>query len=62
MVELRENKGGILLEKDSALSRFKSSNQGVKRIKKIGDVLSIIVVAGCCYEIYVSATVSKQDS
>ncbi|XP_074316872.1 succinate dehydrogenase subunit 7A, mitochondrial-like [Silene latifolia] len=45
-----------LLEKDPALSKFKSHKQSVKRIKRFGDVLTIIVVAGCCYEIYVKAT------
>ncbi|CAO2826703.1 unnamed protein product [Amaranthus hypochondriacus] len=45
-----------LLEKDSALSRFKSYKQGAKRIRRVGDVLTVIVVAGCCYEIYVRAT------
>lgn len=35
-----------LLEKDSALSQFKSFKQGAKRIKRVGDVLTVIVVAG----------------
>lgn len=35
-----------LLEKDSALSRFKSYKQGAKRIRRVGDVLTVIVVAG----------------
>ncbi|XP_057517845.1 succinate dehydrogenase subunit 7A, mitochondrial-like [Amaranthus tricolor] len=45
-----------LLEKDSTLSQFKSYKQGAKRIKRVGDVLTVIVVAGCCYEIYVRAS------
>ncbi|KNA02973.1 hypothetical protein SOVF_213520, partial [Spinacia oleracea] len=55
-----------LLEKDAALNRFKSSTQSVKQIKKVGNVLKIIVVAGCCYEIFVRFTVrgeaKKQES
>ena len=35
-----------LLEKDSTLSQFKSYKQGAKRIKRVGDVLTVIVVAG----------------
>ncbi|XP_010547803.1 PREDICTED: succinate dehydrogenase subunit 7B, mitochondrial-like isoform X2 [Tarenaya hassleriana] len=42
-----------LLAEDAALSKFKSHKKGVRRVKRIGDVLTIIVVAGCCYEIYV---------
>lgn len=34
------------MEKDAALNRFKSSTQSVKQIKKVGNVLKIIVVAG----------------
>ncbi|KAK9669385.1 hypothetical protein RND81_13G126300 [Saponaria officinalis] len=49
-----------LLAKDPALSKFKSHKQGVKRIKKIGDVLTVIVVASCCYEIYVRATTREE--
>ncbi|XP_074284450.1 succinate dehydrogenase subunit 7A, mitochondrial-like [Silene latifolia] len=48
-----------LLAKDPALSKFKSHKQGVKRIKRFGDVLTVIVVAGCCYEIYVGATMRE---
>ncbi|GKU88798.1 hypothetical protein SLEP1_g3019 [Rubroshorea leprosula] len=35
-----------LLAADPALSRFKSHKKGVKTIKRIGDVLTIVVVAG----------------
>ncbi|CAO2818253.1 unnamed protein product [Amaranthus hypochondriacus] len=51
-----EEREKALLEKDSALSQFKSFKQGAKRIKRVGDVLTVIVVAGCFYEIYVRAT------
>ncbi|KFK27987.1 hypothetical protein AALP_AA8G457000 [Arabis alpina] len=49
-----------LLAEDSALRRFKSHKKGVHRLKKIGDVLTVVVVAGCCYEIYVRASVKKE--
>ncbi|CAM8939871.1 unnamed protein product [Rhodiola kirilowii] len=45
-----------LLAEDPALTRFKSHKKDVRRIKKVGDLLTIIVVAGCCYEIYSRAT------
>ncbi|XP_047958819.1 succinate dehydrogenase subunit 7A, mitochondrial-like [Salvia hispanica] len=41
-----------LLAEDSSLKRFKSHKQGVRRLKVVGDILTIVVVAGCCYEIY----------
>ncbi|KAF8037147.1 hypothetical protein BT93_B0152 [Corymbia citriodora subsp. variegata] len=40
--------------------RFKSHKKGVKRLKRIGDVLTIVVVAGCCYEIYVKAVMREE--
>ncbi|XP_074349972.1 succinate dehydrogenase subunit 7A, mitochondrial-like isoform X5 [Apium graveolens] len=48
-----------LLAPDPALDRFKSYKKSVKRVKKIGDVLTVVVAAGCCYEIYVRATTQK---
>ncbi|KAL1818413.1 hypothetical protein DCAR_0414577 [Daucus carota subsp. sativus] len=48
-----------LLAPDPALDRFKSYKKSVKRVKKIGDVLTVVVVAGCCYELYVRATTRK---
>uniref|UniRef100_A0A7N0SVJ0 Uncharacterized protein n=1 Tax=Kalanchoe fedtschenkoi TaxID=63787 RepID=A0A7N0SVJ0_KALFE len=45
-----------LLAEDPVLKRFKSHKKDAKRIKKVGDILTIAVVAGCCYEIYVRAT------
>ncbi|GLJ49786.1 hypothetical protein SUGI_1057250 [Cryptomeria japonica] len=41
-----------LLEEDPALKKFKSYKKGIWRLQRAGDVISIIVVAGCCYEIY----------
>ncbi|KAH6791104.1 succinate dehydrogenase subunit [Perilla frutescens var. frutescens] len=41
-----------LLAEDPSLKRFKSHKQGVRRLKVVGDILTIAVVAGCCYEIY----------
>ncbi|XP_027902140.1 succinate dehydrogenase subunit 7B, mitochondrial-like isoform X2 [Vigna unguiculata] len=45
-----------LLAEDSILKPFKSYKKSVKKLKRIGDVLTVVVVAGCCYEIYVRAT------
>ncbi|KAF8399316.1 hypothetical protein HHK36_015181 [Tetracentron sinense] len=50
----------LLLEEDPALKRFKSHKKSVWRLKRIGDVLTIVVVAGCCYEIYVKATMREE--
>ncbi|KAI4329569.1 hypothetical protein MLD38_027943 [Melastoma candidum] len=49
-----------LLAPDPVLSRFKSTKKSVKTLKRIGDVLTIVVVAGCCYEIYVKATMREE--
>ncbi|KAA8542637.1 hypothetical protein F0562_023864 [Nyssa sinensis] len=49
-----------LLAEDPALKQFKSHKRGVWRLKRIGDVLTIIVVAGCCYEIYVKAVMREE--
>ncbi|KAJ7956276.1 succinate dehydrogenase subunit 7B, mitochondrial [Quillaja saponaria] len=49
-----------LLAEDPALKQFKSHKKGVWRIKRIGDVLTIVVVAGCCYEIYVRAVMREE--
>ncbi|XP_058096371.1 succinate dehydrogenase subunit 7B, mitochondrial [Magnolia sinica] len=48
-----------LLEEDPALKKFKSYKKSVWRLKRVGDVLTIIVVAGCCYEIYVKTVMKK---
>ncbi|XP_038880267.1 succinate dehydrogenase subunit 7A, mitochondrial-like [Benincasa hispida] len=49
-----------LLAEDPSLRRFKSHKKGVSRIKRIGDILTIVVVAGGCYEIYVKATMREE--
>ncbi|CAL0305083.1 unnamed protein product [Lupinus luteus] len=49
-----------LLAEDSSLKPFKSYKRSVKQLKRIGDVLTIVVVAGCCYEIYVKATTREE--
>ncbi|OVA16261.1 hypothetical protein BVC80_8971g23 [Macleaya cordata] len=49
-----------LLEEDPALKRFKSHKKSVNRLKRVGDVLTIAVVAGCCYEIYVRAGMREE--
>ncbi|KAI7747389.1 hypothetical protein M8C21_002310 [Ambrosia artemisiifolia] len=49
-----------LLAKDPALERFKSYRKGAASIRRIGDYLTIAVVAGCCYEIYVRAVTREE--
>ncbi|KAK4751150.1 hypothetical protein SAY87_004632 [Trapa incisa] len=49
-----------LLAPDPALSRFKSYKKSVKRLKRLSDVLTIVVAAGCAYEIYVRATMREE--
>ncbi|KAF6159861.1 hypothetical protein GIB67_032945 [Kingdonia uniflora] len=50
-----------LLEKDPALKRFKSSKEGVKRIKIFGNVLLTVVLAGACYEFYLKREARKKE-
>ncbi|XP_076908299.1 succinate dehydrogenase subunit 7B, mitochondrial-like [Bidens hawaiensis] len=49
-----------LLAKDPALERFKSYRKSASSIRRIGDYLTIAVVAGCCYEIYVRAVTREE--
>ncbi|KVH98215.1 succinate dehydrogenase subunit 7A, mitochondrial-like [Cynara cardunculus var. scolymus] len=49
-----------LLAEDPALTRFKSYKKSSSRIRSIGDYLTIAVVAGCCYEIYVRAVTREE--
>ncbi|KAF5178963.1 Succinate dehydrogenase subunit 7b protein [Thalictrum thalictroides] len=49
-----------LLEPDPALKRFKSYKKSVHTLKRVGDVLTIVVIAGCCYEIYVRAVTREE--
>ncbi|GAA0151027.1 dehydrogenase [Lithospermum erythrorhizon] len=49
-----------LLAEDPALRRFKSHKKGVQSIKRIGDVLTLAVLAGCWYEIYVKAVTREE--
>ncbi|KAK9054510.1 hypothetical protein SSX86_025588 [Deinandra increscens subsp. villosa] len=49
-----------LLAKDPALERFKSYRKGASSIRRVGDYLTIAVVAGCCYEIYVRAVTREE--
>ncbi|XP_051133039.1 succinate dehydrogenase subunit 7A, mitochondrial-like [Andrographis paniculata] len=49
-----------LLAEDPALRRFKSHKKGLRRLKAVGDVLTIVIVAGCCYEIYVKAVMREE--
>ncbi|KAL3642470.1 Succinate dehydrogenase subunit 7A, mitochondrial [Castilleja foliolosa] len=58
-VELGAREKALLAE-DPSLKRFKSHKKTVSRLKKVGDVLTVVVVAGCCYEIYVRATMREE--
>ncbi|KAF5725906.1 hypothetical protein HS088_TW23G00638 [Tripterygium wilfordii] len=49
-----------LLAEDPSLKRFKSHKKTVWRLKRVGDVVTVIVVAGCCYEIYVKALMREE--
>ncbi|KAJ6875439.1 hypothetical protein NC652_034989 [Populus alba x Populus x berolinensis] len=49
-----------LLAEDPALKWFKSHKKSVWRLKRAGDVLTLVVVAGCCYEIYVKAVMREE--
>uniref|UniRef100_A0A2N9GFC5 Uncharacterized protein n=1 Tax=Fagus sylvatica TaxID=28930 RepID=A0A2N9GFC5_FAGSY len=49
-----------LLAPDPTLKRYKSHTKSVHRLKRFGDVLTIVVVAGCCYEIYVKAVMREE--
>ncbi|KAF5792815.1 putative succinate dehydrogenase (quinone) [Helianthus annuus] len=49
-----------LLAKDPALERFKSYRKSASSIRRVGDYLTIAVVAGCCYEIYVRAVTREE--
>ncbi|KAM0943130.1 putative succinate dehydrogenase subunit 7 [Dioscorea sansibarensis] len=48
-----------LLEEDPALKKFKSYKTTVKRVSRIGDVLTILVVAACSYEFYAVAALKS---
>uniref|UniRef100_A0A2P2JF86 Succinate dehydrogenase subunit 7B-like isoform X1 n=1 Tax=Rhizophora mucronata TaxID=61149 RepID=A0A2P2JF86_RHIMU len=49
-----------LLAEDPALKQFKSHKKSVRVLKRVGDVLTIVVVAECCYEIYVRAVMREE--
>ncbi|XP_011071799.1 succinate dehydrogenase subunit 7A, mitochondrial [Sesamum indicum] len=49
-----------LLAEDPSLKRFKSHKKSLRSLKMVGDVLTIVVVAGCCYEIYVRAVMREE--
>ncbi|RAL54170.1 hypothetical protein DM860_004641 [Cuscuta australis] len=44
-----------LLADDPSLRRFKSNSKSVRALRRVGDALTLVVAAGCCYEIYVKA-------
>ncbi|OAY76158.1 Succinate dehydrogenase subunit 7, mitochondrial, partial [Ananas comosus] len=45
-----------LLEEDPALKKFKSYKSSVKQVSKIGNALTMLVIAACTYEIFAVAT------
>ncbi|XP_048445838.1 succinate dehydrogenase subunit 7B, mitochondrial-like isoform X2 [Pyrus x bretschneideri] len=49
-----------LLAPDPSLKWFKSHKKGVALVKRLGDVLTIVIVAGACYEIYVRAVMREE--
>ncbi|XP_024017886.1 succinate dehydrogenase subunit 7B, mitochondrial [Morus notabilis] len=49
-----------LLAEDPSLRKYKSHKKTVRRLKRVGDVLTIVVVAGCCYEIYVKTLLREE--
>ncbi|XP_050377735.1 succinate dehydrogenase subunit 7B, mitochondrial [Argentina anserina] len=49
-----------LLAADPSLRRFKSHKQGVLAIKRLRKVLTVAVVAGFCYEIYVKVMMPEE--
>ncbi|KAL8465321.1 hypothetical protein ACS0TY_034717 [Phlomoides rotata] len=58
-VELGAREKALLAE-DPSLQRFKSPKKTVRRLKVVGNVLTVVVVAGCCYEIYTKAVTRGQ--
>ncbi|KAJ6799604.1 succinate dehydrogenase subunit 7, mitochondrial-like [Iris pallida] len=48
-----------LLEEDPALKRFKSYKNTVKRVSKVGNALTVLVIAACSYEIVTVAAMKK---
>ncbi|KAK0587850.1 hypothetical protein LWI29_029966 [Acer saccharum] len=58
-VELGAREKALLAE-DPALKRYKSTHKSVRLVKRLGDVLTLVVVAGCCYEIYVRAVMREE--
>ncbi|KAL5813941.1 hypothetical protein ACOSQ3_024717 [Xanthoceras sorbifolium] len=58
-VELGAREKALVAE-DPALKRYKSTKKSVQLVKRLGDVLTIVVVAGCCYEIYVRAVMREE--
>ncbi|KAF5182428.1 Succinate dehydrogenase subunit 7b protein [Thalictrum thalictroides] len=49
-----------LLLEDPVLKRFKSHKRNVHGLKRMGDVLAVVVAAGCCYMIYVKSVMREE--
>ena len=50
-----------LLEEDPALKKFKSRKNSFRRMQRARDILTIIVISGCCYEIYYKTMEKKVE-
>ncbi|PIA40371.1 hypothetical protein AQUCO_02500219v1 [Aquilegia coerulea] len=49
-----------LLLEDPVLNQFKSHKRNVHGLKRMGDVLAVVVAAGCCYMIYVKSVMREE--
>ncbi|KAL5725276.1 hypothetical protein ACHQM5_008436 [Ranunculus cassubicifolius] len=50
----------ILLREDPILKRFKSQKRNVNVLRRMGDVLAAVVIAGCCYQVYVRSVMREE--
>jgi len=50
-----------LLEEDPALKKFKSHKNSIRRMQRARDILTIVVISGCCYEIYYKTMMKKAE-
>ena len=50
-----------LLEEDPALKKFKSHKNSIRQMQRARDILTIIVISGCCYEIYYKTMAKKVE-
>eukprot|EP00252_Welwitschia_mirabilis_P010249 TRINITY_DN2342_c0_g1_i1.p1 TRINITY_DN2342_c0_g1~~TRINITY_DN2342_c0_g1_i1.p1 ORF type:complete len:103 (+),score=9.26 TRINITY_DN2342_c0_g1_i1:119-427(+) len=50
-----------LLEEDPALKKFKSYKNSIRRMHVARDILTIVVVSACCYEIMYTTMMKKAE-